>query len=1318
MRIGVRILGGFVAALGLVVLAGGVSMFSMAAVDSIVSRITGQIFPKITAVVQVEERALDAGLQAQRFLNRRDEASRAEMLTAIEELYGALDGFVTIARQVNDAHTFDIAQRARRDAQAFADISKRSLVAIDDNAKADARLRQQGIAILDQATGFAIAAEHAVDKAVDRSDMGEIVAGADIHKIATRIERQAFELRISEKNHIIYGLAENPEAVKAKGEELLTLLREAERRRPPAELAERLAALRSVTEDYLRLVSTWLQNEKLLKTGLQELDNAIQAITRTVNEARETAWGRASETSDEAVRTLTWSQRVTVAVAVLAAGLLTLLTFLVSRSIAPHIIRLTAAMNGLAAGSQTVEIPCMDRRDEIGDMARAADVFKRLALRTDALHRLKSAVAELAGALQRTETHRDFAQTLIQGLTPLMNGGHGVFYVWDREAERLSLLGAYGYKQRKSLSNSFALGEALVGQCALERKPILLSDVPDDYVRIGSGLGAAAPRRIIAAPMCFKDTLLGVVEIASFQEFTEFQQSLLDELLPVAALVLENLDRSLKTQALLGETQRQATALRQSEEALTAQQDELKATNEELRLKSQDLADQAEELKASEEELKAQREELQAINEELTEKTAALEEQQLALETARAEAEGKAQELERASQYKSEFLANMSHELRTPLNSMLILSKMLADNEEGNLNAEQIESAKIVHESGTNLLRLINDILDLSKVEAGKMDIRLEDVAIRATADALARQFGRMAEARGLGLQVEVSPDLPEAVRTDGGKLDQIITNMVGNALKFTERGRVHVRFDRMQEPGGGAPALSVAVTDTGIGIPADKLGRVFGAFEQADGTTSRRYGGTGLGLSISQKLAKLLGGEIVVRSEPGRGSTFTLLIPLTTADAADTAADAVADAVAEAVAAAGAPAVGQALDAMAGGQPDGDQRLVLIIEDDPVFTRVLVDLAAKRGFRTVAAADGETGLRLAAELRPSGIILDVGLPDMDGWAVIDRLKDDARLCRIPVHFISASGEQEKGLLKGAASFLTKPVSKGQLDALLDRLALPRDGTDGVKRVLVIDSEPDGWRNAADLLRNEAVDVVGAASGEEALAILGRTPVDGIVLDLDLPDTDGASLLERARAVTAALPSVIVHSRRPLSKDESLRLREYTDSIIVQGGRSQERLLDEVKLFLHSVKAKLPQEERRAMALAGPSTEDVFRDRTVLVVDDDMRNAFALSRVLRTRGLKVLIAQDGQKALDQLETNPKVDIVLMDIMMPGMDGYETTRAIRKQRPFARLPILALTAKAMKGDRELCLEAGANDYLSKPIDTERLLSMMRVWLDAH
>ncbi|WP_109119196.1 response regulator [Azospirillum sp. TSO22-1] len=1309
MRIGVRILGGFVAALGLVVLAGGVGLFSMAAVDSIVSRITGQIFPKITAVVQVEERALEAGLQAQRFLNKRDEASKAEMMKALERLYGALDGFIEIARQVNDTHTLDIAQRARRDAQAFADVSKRSLAAIDDNAKADARLRQQGIAVLNQATGFAIAAERTEDKATDRGDMGEIFAGAEVHKIATRIERQAFEMRISEKNHLLYGLAEDYEAVKIKGADLLALLREAEQRRPPAELAERLAALRSVTQDYLRLVTTWLQNEEILKDGLRELDTAIQAIVRTVNEARETAWSRASETSADAVRTSTWSQRVTVVVAVLAAGLLTLLTILVSRSIAPHIVRLTAAMNGLAAGNQTVEIPCMERRDEIGDMARAADVFKRLALRTDAQHRLKTAVAELASALQQTETHRDFAQTLIQGLVPLLNGGHGVFYIWDREAERLSLLGTYGYKQRKSLSNSFTLGEALVGQCALERKPIVLTDVPDDYVRIGSGLGEAPPRRIVAAPMCFKDTLLGVVEIASFQEFTEFQQSLLDELLPVAALVLENLDRTLKTQALLGETQRQAMALRESEEALTAQQAELKTTNEELRLKSQDLADQAEELKASEEELRSQREELQAINEELTEKTAALEEQQLALETARAEAEGKAQELSRASQYKSEFLANMSHELRTPLNSMLILSKMLADNDEGNLNGEQIESAKIVHESGSHLLRLINDILDLSKVEAGKMDIRLEDVAVRAVAGTLARQFGHVAEAKGLGLQVEVSPDLPEMVRTDGGKLDQIITNMVGNALKFSEQGRVHIRFGRVQEPDGRPPMLSVAVADTGIGIPADKLGRVFGAFEQADGTTSRRYGGTGLGLSISQKLAKLLGGEIVVHSEPGQGSTFTLRIPLTAADAAEAAGTAPP---------AGAPAVVRALDAVAEGQPDGNQSLILVIEDDPVFTRVLVDFAAKRGFRTVAAADGETGLRLAAEHRPSGIILDVGLPDMDGWAVIDRLKDDAQLCRIPVHFISASGEQEKGLLKGAASFLTKPVSKEQLETLLDRLALPRGGTSKGKRVLVVDSEPDGWRSAADLLRNEAVDVIGAASGEEALAILGRTPVDGIVLDLDLPDTDGATLLERARAAATPLPAIIVHSRRPLSKDESLRLREYTDSIIVQGGRSQERLLDEVKLFLHSVKVKLPEEERHAMALAGTGTEDVFRGRAVLVVDDDMRNAFALSRVLRARGLKVLIAQDGQKALDQLEANPQVDIVLMDIMMPGMDGYETTRAIRKQRPFAQLPILALTAKAMKGDRELCLEAGANDYLSKPIDTERLLSMMRVWLGAH
>jgi len=1306
MRIGVRILGGFVAALGLVALAGGVGMVSMGAVDGIVSRITGQIFPKITAVVDVEEQALVAGLQAQRFLNKRDEASKAEMLQALDRVYGALDRLVDLARGINDSRTLEIAQRARRDAQAFAEITKRSLSAIDDNAKADAKLRQQGIAVLTLANELAVAAERVEDTATGRAELSEVFAGADLHKTAVRIERLAFDMRISEKNHIIYGLAEDYEAVRAKGAELLAVLRETEQRRIPPDLGKRLADLRAVTQDYLRLVTTWLQNEEILKAGLHDLDLAVQAIARTAGDAREAAWSRASETSDEAVRTLAWSQRVSIVVAVLAAGLLTLLTAVVSRSIAPHIVRLTAAMNGLASGNRSVEIPCMERRDEIGDMARATDVFKRMAERTEAQHRLKTSVAELGSALQQTETHRDFAQTLVQTLVPLLHGGHGVFYTYDRGTERLALLGTYGYTQRKALSNSFALGEGLVGQCALERKPIVLSVVPDDYVRISSGLGEASPRRIIAAPMCFKDTLLGVLEIAAFQEFSDFQQALLDEALPVAALILENLDRSLKTQALLGETQRQATALRESEEVLTAQQAELKTANEELRLKSQDLADQAEELRASEEELKAQREELQAINEELTEKTAALEEQQIALERARTEAEDKAQELSRASQYKSEFLANMSHELRTPLNSMLILSKMLADNEEGNLNPDQVESATIVHESGSHLLRLINDILDLSKVEAGKMDVRPEDVSIRAVADTVTRQFGRMAESKGLGLEVAIAPDLPHTVRTDGGKVDQIITNMVGNALKFTEQGRVVVRFGRAEAPDSRAPMLSVTVTDTGIGIPPDKIDRVFGAFEQADGTTSRRFGGTGLGLSISQKLARLLGGDIGVRSEVGKGSAFTLLVPLTPGEAAVVAAKPKVS------------TVDRTLDAMAGPSPDGGQRLILIVEDDPVFTTVLSDLAAKRGFRTLTAADGETGLRLADEHRPSGIILDVGLPGMDGWAVIDRLKDDAHLCRIPVHFISASGEQEKGLFKGAASFLTKPVTKEQLDALLDRLAPSRGGTNGAKRVLVVDPEPGGWQAVADLLKNEAVEVVGADTGAEALAILGRMAVDGIVLDLDLPDTDGATLLERARAAVPALPSVIVHARRPLSKDESLRVREYTDSIIVQGGRSQERLLDEVKLFLHSVKAKLPEDERRAMALSGEDAEGVFRGRTALVVDDDMRNAFALSKVLRARGLKVLIAQDGQKALDQLDANPKVDIVLMDIMMPGMDGYETTRNIRKRRQFASLPILALTAKAMKGDRELCLEAGANDYLAKPIDTERLLSMMRVWLGAH
>jgi signal transduction histidine kinase/DNA-binding response OmpR family regulator len=926
---------------------------------------------------------------------------------------------------------------------------------------------------------------------------------------------------------------------------------------------------------------------------------------------------------------------------------------------------------------------------------------------------IKSTIAELSAIMQKAETPRELAQAVIGKLVPLVEGGAGVFHVWRPEAERLELLGSYGFRERKHIGTSYRLGEGLVGQCALEKTSILLTEVPDDYIRITSGLGEAVPRTVLVAPLLSKDSVLGVIEIATFTRLGKLKQALIDQLLPVVALNLEVLDRNRRTRVLLEETQQQAEELQASEEKLLAQSEALQSVNDELRLKSDTLQTQAEELRASEEELRAQREELQATNEELMEKSAALEERQVALEAAREKSEKHALELSVASRYKSEFLANMSHELRTPLNSLLILAKSLSDNEDANLTEDQVDSARIIHESGSHLLRLINDILDLSKVEAGKVEVVPEDILLEDFAVNIQRRFYRLAESRNLFLRVETSPDLPFAMRSDIGKMDQIVNNLVGNAIKFTRQGGVTVVLSRLEqaptERTASAPHngfLSLSVQDTGVGVPADKQDHIFQAFEQADGTTSRQFGGTGLGLSISKRLAQLLDGTITLSSVEGQGSTFTLIVPLyppvdspvPRAESADVLDDLPY-----------VPAYTVA-DDRASIVPGDD--VILVIEDDDAFARVLGDLSRKRGFKFLRAADGRIGLELATAFRPTGILLDIALPELDGWAVMASLKRMPETRHIPVHFISAIDDTVRGLQMGAAGYLKKPVSKEQMDGVFDRLS--HFTGNNLRRVLVVDDDVGSRKATSVLVQADKVEIVEAGMAEEALELMKTQHFDCVVLDLMLPDVSGFELLDRASEMQIALPPVVIYSGKELSYEENLRLREYTDSIVIKGARSPERLVDEVSLFLHSVQTAKPADQQRS-ARASTEKEQGMEGRVVLVVDDDMRNAFALSKILRGKGFNVVLAQDGQKALAQLKDNSKIEIVLMDIMMPSMDGYATIKEIRRQRKFKSLPILALTAKAMSGDREKCIEAGANDYLSKPVDVVTLVARMRALL---
>ncbi|MEO5363536.1 MAG: response regulator [Magnetococcus sp. DMHC-8] len=633
----------------------------------------------------------------------------------------------------------------------------------------------------------------------------------------------------------------------------------------------------------------------------------------------------------------------------------------------------------------------------------------------------------------------------------------------------------------------------------------------------------------------------------------------------------------------------------------------------------------------------------------------------------------------------------MSHELRTPLNSLLILAEGLAGNETGNLTGDQVESATIIHESGSHLLRLINDILDISKVEAGRMEAVIEAVKVAELVGVVERRFKRMAQSRGVALQMVLAPDVPTVVHTDPGKVEQILTNLLGNAIKFTEQGEVRLTVMAWEERG-----VALVVADTGVGIASDKLERIFNAFEQADGTTSRRFGGTGLGLSIARKLARLLGGDIGVTSQVGEGSRFTLWLP----DAApgERSAAVVPIPVAVPVLPDLPPAAPYPVDDREEIRP-GDA-VLLVVEDDPAFAGITYTQAKGRGFRCLLARDGETALSLAQRFHPMGIILDVGLPGMDGWGVMNRLKQDPQTQAIPVHFVSAVDARLRAMGMGAVGFLTKPVTRAQLAQVFDRVV---QADQGGRQALLMDSDPVSRQEVAGLLRQDGVRVEEVERGEDCLARLRERPYQCLILDLGMAVGEGVDLLQRLVSEFGLdLLPVVVYSPRHLTAEELLRFREFTDSIIIRGGHSSDRLREEVDLFLSHVRPVVPEPVLSTALLTGCQ---------VLVVDDDMRNMFALSKVLRGRGMKVLMAQNGNKALTQLAANSDVDVVIMDVMMPDKDGYQTIREIRAQAVWQTLPIIALTAKSTTGDREQCLAAGANGYLTKPVDLTALFDLM-------
>ncbi len=991
--------------------------------------------------------------------------------------------------------------------------------------------------------------------------------------------------------------------------------------------------------------------------------------------------------------------------------------------------RMAASLQGMAQVASEIAAGNLDlTMEEKGDkdtLARAVNqmVARLRELTEDNRRQLSHATAqsEFKDILRHNARIETMAQEATSFLCARTSARVGAMYVVADD--RVDLIGAHAYAREGEAARGFALNEGLVGQVAREGREVVVEALPGDQLRLASGLVDAPAATVAVLPFRFGGQVLGVVELGFFDEPSADDLALLRDAMESVGIAVNAHQNRAELERMLRKTEEGAQALEAANEELQAQQEELKSTNEELQVQEEELRQTNEELEEKAEELGVQGEELRQANEELEEKARLLEEQQRSIraqntkiETARRELEVRAEQLALTSRYKSEFLANMSHELRTPLNSMLILSSLLADNADGNLTGKQVEYAETVQSSGADLLVLINEILDLAKIESGTMDLEIVGVDLGVLAQQMERSFEPVAEQGEVSLAVELADGLPGEIRTDERRLKQVLKNLLSNAFKFTRRGSV-----TLSVAPDGPDGVTFAVADTGIGIPPQEQQVIFEAFQQVDGSTSRRYGGTGLGLSISREIVNLLGGELTVSSVPEEGSTFTLRLPVASSPETEETLEAAAGFVedgdtgeeslslsleippAEAL----VPFIDDDRDAIEPGQ-----RTVLLIEDDEGFACGLRDLARERGFRCIAAGDGESGLSLAFHHRPDAIILDIGLPGMDGYAVLERLKDDPRTRPVPVHVVSAAVDEKRAIYGGAVAAMEKPVDRGQLDAALSELEAFIERSD--RRLLLVEDDAIERRALSELLAAEDVRITEAETGAEALELLQTHRFDCMVLDLGLPGVSGFEVLQEMEAQGLDNLPVVVYTGRELTRKETTLLGRRTRAIVVKDVRSPDRLLQETALFLHRVNEELPRgRPRTTRKTLGDETD--LQGKRLLVVDDDLRNIFALTSVLEARGAEVAFAENGRDGLAKLTGEEGFDAVLMDIMMPEMDGYEAMRAIREIPRLEELPVIALTAKAMRGDRQRCLDAGASDYISKPVDVSQLLSLLRVWL---
>jgi CheY-like chemotaxis protein/signal transduction histidine kinase/HAMP domain-containing protein len=1012
--------------------------------------------------------------------------------------------------------------------------------------------------------------------------------------------------------------------------------------------------------------------DRLVKGMDRGPTDKIDAIVATVRAQSNRSLESAAHEASARYRDACMLLAAIVALAVLLGGAV---TAWLGHSIVTPLGTAVRIAQQVAAGKLDMP-PSVDSRDETGQLLGALKDMSaalRLARETEqARDWLRGGQNELNTVMRGEQQSAILAERVLAYLAERTGASVGAFFLFDEQACELSFAAGYAIARDADHGIRIGLGEGLIGQAVREGKIICASAVPADYLPVSSAFGKAEPASIVVIPLLHGANRVGAIELGAFKRFGAAELELLELAREGIAIGFEvSLSRQ-RTEALLAENEQQTEELR-------VQQEELQQSNEELEERA--------------EMLECQREQIRAKSAEA--------------EAASLEIWRKAEQLQKVSAYKSEFLANMSHELRTPLNSMLILSGLLKENKNGALSAKQVEYASTINGAGRDLLELINDILDLSKVEAGQVAFHYEDVAPAQLLASMDGLFHQAALQKGLLFATELGAGTPAALRLDITRTEQILKNLIANAIKFTRAGQV-VLHTGLADPANNplpVPALAWSVRDTGIGVAEDKRELIFEAFKQADGGISRNYGGTGLGLSISLQLARKMGGTLSLASTLGQGSTFTLYLPLG-AQAAQVA-PALPVVPARPPAAAALPDDRAALGA--------HDKSILIIDDDPAFAAILIDCVRERGFGALVAQDGDSGLALARHYVPSAVLLDVMLPTVDGWSVMRSLKDDALTRHIPVHFLSCLEERKRAMDMGAIGFVTKPVGPEQLDKVFGAIAASL--AKSLKKLLIVEDNQTEANSLIALLAEREIAISVASGGQQAIALLACEHFDCLVLDLGLADMSGFDVLAHIQKLEQArqIP-VIIHSGRELTRAQESELHRYAESIIVKGTHSPERLLNEVTLFLHMVESRLGPEKRR-MLRAAVDNEAVLENKTMLIVDDDMRNIFSLASLLSEQGVTVLEAENGKEALAQLAAHPEIDLILMDIMMPEMDGYEAMRRIRAGEQERAVPIIAMTAKVMLGDQQKCLAAGASDYIGKPIDNDKLMSLLRVWSGA-